>query len=120
VKPFDAREPVKSGIEGHDSPDIMLLHARKITTWPAEIAALDLSQHLCDVGRREGVPRSGTHDFELSARIAGRLVPPRRAECPAHLFGHRHSVRSGDTLDLPPLGLVEQYLEPLIHVDEPI
>src|SRR5688572_9305861 len=30
VKPFDARKPVKPGIEGHDSPDIMLLHDRQM------------------------------------------------------------------------------------------
>jgi hypothetical protein len=53
VKPFDAWEPVESGIEGHNSPDIMLLHDGQMDGVARRQVPMAQDDGFCSINRPE-------------------------------------------------------------------
>ena len=79
------------------------------------VPRLDLGEHLLDRTRREGAARRGANDGELLSRLPARLAAARGPKGLPHPLGNRHVVRTGDLLDFPDLGIIQEDLKALTH-----
>ena len=83
-----------------------------------KVAALDLVEHLVDVGRRS-IPTASIRSVdgrESGGSVRSSARRSTLAEPPADPLGGRQLVFPGKSLDRPQFGVVEQHLESLSHV----
>lgn len=74
-------------------------------------------EHRVDVSYRKGVPHGCANRRKLLGCAVRGLAPLGRFERSADPFSSRHMSRAGNSLNFTVVGITENYLKPLTHVN---